>query len=132
MKLHLLRMFTEVAEQMSFSCAAEALYVSQPAVSKAVKELENQLGVPLFERGAGKLTLTEAGALLAERGRGYCPLSALRTRTCRHCAACVTAHSASDPARPWRLMCCPLSLQRFSADIQVSIFASRFRTHKPS
>ena len=47
----------------------EALYISQPAVSKAVKELENQLGVPLFERGAGKLTLTEAGALLAERGR---------------------------------------------------------------
>jgi DNA-binding transcriptional LysR family regulator len=69
MKLHLLRIFTVVAEHMSFSRAAEALYVSQPAVSKAVRELENQLGLPLFERGAGKLRLTEAGALLAERGR---------------------------------------------------------------
>lgn len=69
MKLHLLRIFTAVADQMSFSKAAETLYVSQPAVSKAVRELENQVGQPLFERGAGKLSLTEAGALLAERGR---------------------------------------------------------------
>src|SRR5512139_2144332 len=69
MKLHLLRIFTVVAECMSFSRAAEALFISQPAVSKAVRELENQLGVPLFERGAGKLSLTEAGTLLAERGR---------------------------------------------------------------
>jgi DNA-binding transcriptional LysR family regulator len=69
MKLHLLRIFTTVAGHMSFSRAAEALYISQPAVSKAVRELESQLGVPLFERGAGRLSLTEAGALLAERGR---------------------------------------------------------------
>lgn len=69
MKLHLLRIFTTVAEHMSFSRAAEALYISQPAVSTAVRELENQLGLPLFERGAGKLSLTEAGSLLAERGR---------------------------------------------------------------
>jgi DNA-binding transcriptional LysR family regulator len=69
LKLHLLRIFTAVADQMSFSKAAKALYVSQPAVSKAVRELENQVGQPLFERGAGKLSLTEAGALLAERGR---------------------------------------------------------------
>jgi DNA-binding transcriptional LysR family regulator len=69
MKLHLLRIFTVVAAQMSFSRAAETLYISQPAVSKAVRELERQLGMPLFERGAGRMTLTEAGALLAERGR---------------------------------------------------------------
>ena len=69
MKLHLLRIFTVTAEKMSFSRAAETLYISQPAVSKAVRELENQLGVPLFERGAGRLSLTEAGTLLAERGR---------------------------------------------------------------
>ena len=69
MKLHLLRIFTSVAEHMSFTKAAETLYISQPAVSKAVSELENQLGQPLFERGAGKLRLTEAGTLLAERGR---------------------------------------------------------------
>jgi DNA-binding transcriptional LysR family regulator len=69
MKLHLLRIFTAVADQMSFSKAAERLYISQPAVSKAVSELESQVGQPLFERGSGKLRLTEAGALLAERGR---------------------------------------------------------------
>ncbi|OQA37517.1 MAG: HTH-type transcriptional activator CmpR [Chloroflexi bacterium ADurb.Bin325] len=69
MKLHLLRIFTVVAQHMSFSRAAEALYISQPAVSQAVRELEHQLGLTLFERGAGRLNLTEAGALLAERGR---------------------------------------------------------------
>jgi DNA-binding transcriptional LysR family regulator len=69
MNLHLLRIFTAVADQMSFSKAAETLYISQPAVSKGVSELEHQIGQPLFERGAGKLRLTEAGVVLAERGR---------------------------------------------------------------
>ena len=51
--LHLLRIFFTVAEQKSFSRAAELLFISQPAVSRAVRELEHQLGLPLIERGAG-------------------------------------------------------------------------------
>ncbi|WP_208451052.1 helix-turn-helix domain-containing protein [Burkholderia cepacia] len=46
LNLHLLRVFFTVAELRSFSRAAEALFISQPAVSKAVRELECQIGLP--------------------------------------------------------------------------------------
>ena len=62
--LHLLRLFRTVAECRSFSRAAEALHISQPAVSKGVRELESQLGCVLVERNPGGIGLTEAGTLL--------------------------------------------------------------------
>ncbi|GAN77813.1 LysR family transcriptional regulator [Acidisphaera rubrifaciens] len=65
--LHLLRLFAAVVAARSFSRAAEALHVSQPAVSKGVRELEGQLGLRLLERGPGGVALTEAGAVLAAR-----------------------------------------------------------------
>ena len=52
LNLHLLRMFEAVARLGSFSEAATALHVSQPAVSRAVRELEEQVGLPLIERGS--------------------------------------------------------------------------------
>lgn len=75
MNLHLLRIFFVVAEQRSFSRAAEQLFISQPAVSKAVRELENQLGLPLIERAAGGarqsggMRLTESGQAMFEHAR---------------------------------------------------------------
>jgi len=56
--------FREVARVGSFSRAAEALSLTQPAVSQQVAALERQAGAKLLERGPGGLTLTEAGALL--------------------------------------------------------------------
>jgi DNA-binding transcriptional LysR family regulator len=65
MNLHLLRLFTAVARHRSFSRAAETLHVSQPAVSKGVRDFEAQIGTRLLERGGqGGVTLTEAGSLL--------------------------------------------------------------------
>jgi DNA-binding transcriptional LysR family regulator len=58
--------FREVAERRSFSRAAEALALTQPAVSQQVGALERQLGAELLERGPGGLALTEAGELLLE------------------------------------------------------------------
>lgn len=70
MNLHLLRMFMAVVEERGFSRAAEALHVSQPAVSKAVRELEHQLGLPLLERGGARgLRLTEHGESLHQHAR---------------------------------------------------------------
>jgi DNA-binding transcriptional LysR family regulator len=70
--LHLLRIFLAVAEHRSFSRAAETLFISQPAVSKAVRELERQLDLALLERHAGGRGLqpTEAGQALLEHARG--------------------------------------------------------------
>src|SRR5215213_3023353 len=56
--------FREVARLRSFSRAAEALALTQPAVSQQVAALERQAGVRLLERGPGGLSLTPAGALL--------------------------------------------------------------------
>lgn len=58
-----LRAFVEVARLSSVSQAADALAVSQPAVSKTLRELEDRLGTPLFERTGRRLRLTEAGRL---------------------------------------------------------------------
>ena len=65
MNLHLLRLFAAVARHRSFSRAAATLHVSQPAVSKGVRDFEAQIGNRLLERGGqGGVTLTEAGGLL--------------------------------------------------------------------
>src|SRR5215218_1525051 len=58
--------FREVARLGSFSEAARALSLTQPAVSQQVAALERQAGAKLLERGSGGLTLTPAGALLLE------------------------------------------------------------------
>ncbi|GAB3629453.1 LysR family transcriptional regulator [Pandoraea terrae] len=73
MELRALRGFVEVVRQQSFTAAAEALFVTQPTVSKMVKALEEELGTPLLlreERGMGRrLQLTDAGRVVFERGQ---------------------------------------------------------------
>lgn len=64
LNLHLLRIYTAVVEHNNFSRAADALYMSQPAVSKAVRELERQIGLDLLDRSHRRLALTEAGRVL--------------------------------------------------------------------
>ena len=56
-----LNVFKEVAEKKSFSKAAEAIYISQPAVSLQIRNLEEQLGAKLFERTPEGVVLTRAG-----------------------------------------------------------------------
>lgn len=64
MELYQLRSFAAVAELGHLTRAAERLHVSQPAVSAQIKALEDELGLPLFERAATGMTLTPAGARL--------------------------------------------------------------------
>ncbi|MDF2397444.1 LysR family transcriptional regulator [Pseudomonas sp. 3MA1] len=63
--LNMLRVFEEVAHHRSFSQAAVVLNVTQGAVSRQIKQLEDYLGVALFSRSPQGLTLTEAGTALA-------------------------------------------------------------------
>ena len=64
-----LRYFVEIAESGSFSAAAERLFVAQSALSRQIKELENQLQTPLFERTARQPRLTAAGEAFYPRAR---------------------------------------------------------------
>jgi DNA-binding transcriptional LysR family regulator len=66
MDLAALQVFLMVARERSFSRAAEKLYRTQPAVSIAVRKLEDWVGQPLFVRGSRAGKLTEAGKLLIE------------------------------------------------------------------
>jgi len=64
MELRHLRYFQAVAEELSYSKAAVRLRIAQPALSRAVQELEEDLGVRLFDRGGRTIRLTPAGAVL--------------------------------------------------------------------
>ena len=69
MESHRLRHFVAVVDHGGFTAAARAVYVSQPALSLAVKELEAELGVDLFVRSGRKVRLTAAGTALLEPAR---------------------------------------------------------------
>jgi DNA-binding transcriptional LysR family regulator len=66
--LRLVKYFVAVAQAGNVTRAAERLHISQPALSAAVKQLEQQLGVALLERVGRRLELTPAGELLLARG----------------------------------------------------------------
>lgn len=61
MDIRQIEYFSEVAKQLSFTKAASTLHVSQPSLSKAIQNLEAELGVPLFYRSSKQLELTDAG-----------------------------------------------------------------------
>lgn len=63
-----LRIITAIASEGSFKKAAESLYISQPAVSLQIQNLERQLSVPIFDRGSRKAMLTEEGEILLRYG----------------------------------------------------------------
>lgn len=67
MEIRVLRYFLEIARENNMSRAAETLHVSQPTLSKQMKDLESELGKKLFRRGSTSVTLTDEGMLLRKR-----------------------------------------------------------------
>ncbi|MGW0517620.1 LysR family transcriptional regulator [Crossiella sp. NPDC003009] len=65
----LLRYFLAVAEHLSFTAAAKALYLAQPSLSRQIRQLEARLEVELFDRGSTGIRLTAAGAELLPAAR---------------------------------------------------------------
>jgi LysR family transcriptional regulator, benzoate and cis,cis-muconate-responsive activator of ben and cat genes len=63
MELRQLRYFIAVAEEMNITRAAERLHMTQPPLSRQIQDIEESVGLPLFERGSRPLKLTEAGRL---------------------------------------------------------------------
>src|SRR3954467_5872315 len=64
MELRHLRYFDAVAETLNFTRAAERLHVTQSTLSHQIKQLEEELGTPLFDRSGKHVRMTEAGEIL--------------------------------------------------------------------
>jgi LysR family transcriptional regulator, hydrogen peroxide-inducible genes activator len=83
MEIEQLRHFVRVAEAENFTRAAEQVGLSQPAISRSIARLEEELGHPLFERQTRKVALTDSGRLLFERARNVLSmLDDMKTEIC--------------------------------------------------
>jgi LysR family transcriptional regulator, hydrogen peroxide-inducible genes activator len=84
MTLNELRYVVAVARERHFGRAAETCFVSQPTLSVAVKKLEDELGVSLFERGAGEVTVTSIGEEIVAQAQRVLEEAESLKRLARH------------------------------------------------
>ena len=69
MEIRQLRAFVAIAEAKTFTAGAKRVHVTQAAISMQIRQLEEEVGLPLFTRTPRRVLLTEAGELLLERAR---------------------------------------------------------------
>ena len=67
MDIRVLQYFLAVAREENITAAAESLHMTQPPLSRQLRELEEELGKTLFIRGKRKITLTQEGLILRKR-----------------------------------------------------------------
>ena len=120
-----LRAFEAVARRTSFSAAAEELHLTQPAISRQIKGLEDELGAPLFSRGTRHVELTSAGTQLL---RSLLPLLQRLDTTVRQIRSARGRRHVSITTFPsfaslW-LLPRLISFEREHADIDIRISAS--------
>ena len=89
MRLEQITYFLSVAEHGNITAAAKSLYISQPALSKQITLLEQEVGLPLFERQARGVVLTQAGVQFK------------RTGTCKE--KCGTCRPSTETIVEYRL-----------------------------
>ncbi len=94
LNLRHLRAIQAIAARGSMSAAADAVSLSQPALTQGIAKLERQLGVTLFERRTDGMTPTPAGTIFAERGAA----------AIGHLAAASSRRNGRGFARPEMLM----------------------------
>ena len=104
MELRHLRYFVAIAEEQSFTRAAERLWIAQPGLSTQMRRLEDELGIQLLERHSRGINLTRAGELFLERARAVLAASDLAAATGRDLEAGVVGSVrlgvAGGPAWP--------------------------------
>ncbi|MBE0453533.1 MAG: LysR family transcriptional regulator [Roseovarius sp.] len=137
--LRQLQVFSAVAERLSYTAAAEALHLTQPAVFAQVRQLEAQVGEPLIARAGRRLMVTEAGALvlrsaaaiLAEADRLEAGIAALRGLSAGRLDLAVV--STAKYTLPWLIG--PFSRAHPGIDIRLTVgnrreLLERFADHR--
>jgi DNA-binding transcriptional LysR family regulator len=87
-----------VARERNFTRAAERLHIAQPALSRQVRLLEEELGVALLHRTTHEFELTDAGRFLLERGRASLDLEAGLCRLNNRYRVCVAVRGPTSRA----------------------------------
>ncbi len=119
MELRHLRYVLAVAEELNFNRAAERLHVSQSALSKQVRELEEELGIDIFKRDKRKVEITEAGRLFLAEARRTLDQAELTRETARR-----AARGEIGSLR--------IGVEASSVYLPVSLRVQRFRTKCPN
>jgi DNA-binding transcriptional LysR family regulator len=117
MELRHLRYFVAVAEEQNVSRAASRLYVSQPALSRQIKDLENELGFQLLERSAKSVRLTEAGRVFLSEAKAVLQRAEDAVKAARSIALGGTGelHLGYAPSLSARIL--PPILRAFQAEL---------------
>ncbi len=100
MELRVLQYFLAVAREQSISAAAQSLHLTQPTLSRQLRELEEELGKQLMIRGNRKITLTEDGLLLRKRAEEILDLVGRTEKNSPSPPKQSAATSTSAPGRP--------------------------------
>ncbi len=116
MELRHLKYFVAVAEEQNVTRAAARLHVSQPPLSRQIRDLEAELGVALFEHGARAVRLTAAGRLFLEEARAVLRRAEEAMQTVKAAAGKHGAelHVAYAPSLTVEIL--PSTLRRFQAE----------------
>jgi DNA-binding transcriptional LysR family regulator len=124
MNIRHLRAVAAIVRSGSVTKAARLVNLTQPAVTQGVAKLEQQLGLPLFERGSGRMVPTEAGRMLAARAEAALRLIASPRVTATQMRALVAlARTGSTAAAAARTGLSEASLHRAVADLSLGLGA---------
>jgi DNA-binding transcriptional LysR family regulator len=113
MELRHLRYFVAVADTENVSRAALKLHVSQPGLSRQVRDLEEEIGFQLFERSAKSLRLTEAGKVFLTEARAVLQLAEAAVNKARAVAASVSGELHVGYAPSLTVQILPPALRKF-------------------
>jgi LysR family transcriptional regulator, low CO2-responsive transcriptional regulator len=125
MNLHHLAIFHVVAETGSISACAERMHISQPAISRQLKEFESRLGVVLFERMPRGVRLTEAGELLRDYATRLFDIARSAQAAVKELAEAKQGHLAIGASNTIGTYILPRLIAVFRVrhpDVQISMF----------